>query len=212
MELNRHAEALRCFDKVSLATKQKYIDVRRGICLMSLGREKEALTIFEKHKQYVRITEFFLRKMDYGNALRFAELAVETNSENTVAVYYKAFCLAVFGERHESLKCLDLNLKLNPKSIEAHRVKARIYCQTGDYNEAILLLTSALAIRPKCDISKKCLAVCHILLGDFPAALYSINEAIQLNGKNPRHRFVKVAVLLLEGNVYAVHDEFHLCK
>ena len=155
MALNRHADALTCYQRIcELKPGDASAIHDRCVALMALGRPAEALTGFDA--------------------------LVAARPDFASAHYNRGVALASLGRQQDALASYDLALKLQPKHVLALNNRGVALQSLGRIGEAIQSLERAIAIDARCAPAHCNLANAMRALNRFEDALACCDRALAI--------------------------------
>ncbi len=126
----------------------------------------------------------YLNKEKYLLSLRDFEKAIELESDNADAWYYKGYALHELEKYKEALKAYDIAIELNPKNNGAFNQRGCVFFELDQYEKALAEYEKALELMPEMfsSLVGKTLSLYH--LKRYDEALKALDKAIE---KNPEY-------------------------
>ena len=147
----RYEEAIECLKEALKIDSFREIYYKReiGECLEALGKYEEALSLYEKNKEY-KIKAKLLQKLGrYEEAIEIYTEELKKIPNYTEYWYGKGKCLEKLKKYDEALECYNKTIALSKHNEKIWIEKARIYEKLGNYEEVIGSYNEAINQNPK---------------------------------------------------------------
>lgn len=124
--------------------------LKKGICLMALQKNKEAILCFEKiidiapFHAYFNIALGLLNLKKYKQSLKYIKKAIKEEPEYSDNWVITGIIKVEFNDFDEALKDFNKALNINPKNFCAYRGIAFTYYRLGEYNNALQNINKAI--------------------------------------------------------------------
>ncbi len=171
-DLQRYAEAAREFEQ-ALALEPRLAEARYdlAVCEFNERRYAEARTQFARlqggdyRPVWVRyyLGRLDLRDGDFDAAIRVLK-GLSPDSSLQDELYYLGQAYLKKGQAGEAVRCLERQVKFNPRDFRAHNLLARAYQKTGRGNEAEREFQEAEQLHQYYAQGQQDLAACRALL------------------------------------------------
>ena len=155
--LDRHGEALACFDEaIQLEPNESKAHNNKGNMLAALGRHDEALACFDEaiqldpneFKAYNNKGVSLANLLQYNKALACFDETIQLEPNESKAHNNKGHLLATLGRHDEALACFDEAIRLKPDDAGAHYNKGISLADLHRYDQALACFDEAIRLEP----------------------------------------------------------------
>lgn len=189
--------------------KLDYAYRNMGDAYIRLRKYKEAIESLEKVLElskpedviYEAMGHCYERLKKYALARFYYKKASHLNQEDAVLFYKMAFTYYKELKYVESIKQLEMALKLKRKKPEFYLLMGDCKIQLGFIKEAVQYFAAAVALRPKSLLTREALIKALYIAGDFGQALLQVEKAYKLLGPKPVFNIYKTAILIADGKM-----------
>ncbi|MCX6823333.1 MAG: tetratricopeptide repeat protein [candidate division SR1 bacterium] len=184
-QLNKTNDAGVCLDKLmAIDNNNPQGNFLKGMTLVKTGKYKDSIKYFDKAEaggletQALRSNKgIALSKMELSGAVIYLDKALALNSNDTGALYAKAFALFSAESYRDGMSCIDRAISMNVKNKDYRILKGDFLMRLGNYVQAIAAYTQALSLDDKDSniLAKK--AVAEYKAGDVKSMEATILQA-----------------------------------
>ena len=196
-----------CLEKLQFALQldpgNSKVSYHRGRCLMTVGREVEAMDDFRAAiasdancaHAYAYLAYCLVRSGSPYEALQILNKAIQRCPRSPRVWCDYGFVLSGMNRIDEAIEKLDKALTLDPNHVDACVVKANILCKLSDLEGAVNIYQRATETFNESQIYIL-LATAQIHRNDFDAASKSLGEAIEMSRADEDEELPQVFRLL----------------
>ena len=126
----------------------------------------------------------YLQNQDYQEAINSLNRAIEQDSKDPFAYYYRGFSYLQLKDYNKAISDLEKATILDSTFSEAYGAQAVAYLELNDYEEAVKAATKAIIYNPKDTTSFFTRGVAYNFLGKYEQAYRDFDESANLDPTN----------------------------
>lgn len=117
---------------------------------------------------------------DFGEALKYLDLAIQYNSGDGAAYSDRALCMIELGQGDGALDFFNKGIEVEPDFATIHHNKGWFLNRLGRHTEALVCFDQALALDPRRAVTYENKADCFYKMGRITEAIEAYQRAVSL--------------------------------
>lgn len=175
-KLGEWEKALADYNKaLELSPNNEYIEKNRQRVLEKLYPDRYTVETFLEQATFLRESK------NYDRAIEAYTKALERDSENQDALFYRGLTYIYTKKYYSALKDYNKLIELNPNLAEAYKYRGQVHSESKNYNSAISDYTKYLNFTPNDENALFNRGMCYINEGRYKEAIEDYDKLLALN-------------------------------